>query len=461
MAIAKRYGVALIVLAVIAVLRVMLIPVFGNRFTFGFFLIGVWLSGRYGGFGPSMLALVIGGLIAIVLQSFEQATELTSLESQVGLVLYLVLGTVVALLSRSEQVTRASLMEQQAERKALEDVNRTNAIRFQAIMDNTLAIIYVKDLQGRFLLVNKRFEELSTHGPVIGKSDVDLFPAEVVAQIQANDQKVRDTRKPFEFEEIVPQSDGLHTYVAVKFPIFDQTGQVTAIGGISTDISERKKVLDALEAGQEMLRHIIEAQDQERQLIAYEIHDGLIQYLTGALMQLETVNVEGWPITDKEAIANSLSILRKAVAEGRRLMDGIRTPVLDGLGVVAAVENLIEEEERAHVKIEFVKDSELDRMDPRIEEAVYRITQEALTNIGKHSQSKRVRIALSRDGDNVHLEVRDWGVGFQPPNGAKGGVHGLRGMMERARIVGGTCTIETAPGEGTRIIAELPFRTRA
>ena len=189
--------------------------------------------------------------------------------------------------------------------------------------------------------------------------------------------------------------------------------------------------------------------------------DELIQHLTGALMQLEAVHAEDRPIPDKEAIENILCILRKAVAEGRRLMGGIRTPVLDGLGVVAAIENLIEEEERAHVQIEFVKDSELDRMDPRIEEAVYRITQEALTNIGKHSQSKRVRIALGRNGDNVHLEVRDWGRGFQPPNGAKGGVHGLRGMMERARIVGGTCRIESAPGEGTRIIAELPFRTRA
>ncbi len=457
MAIAKRYGTALLVLAVITIVRVMLTPVIGNRSSYGFFLIGVWLSGRYGGFGPSVFALVLGGLIAVVVRSSGEASEWTSLESQVSFGLYLALGAAVAYLSRSEQFSRASLIEQRAEHKVLEEVNRTNALRFQAIMDNALAVIYVKDLQGRFLMVNNRFEELSTHGPVVGKTDVDLFPPEVVAQIHANDQKVRDTRRPLEFEEIVPQSDGPHTYVAVKFPIFDERGQVTAIGGISTDISERKRALDALEAEQELLRHIIEAQDQERQLIAYEIHDGLIQYLTGALMQLEAMHADDRPVPKQEAIESILGVLRKAVAEGRRLMDGIRTPVLDGFGVVAAIENLIEEEERAHVKVEFVKDNMLDRMDPRIEEAVYRITQEALTNIGKHSQSKRVRIALGRTDDRVHLEVRDWGVGFTPTNRVNGAVHGLRGMVERARIAGGKCTIESTPGEGTSVIVDLPY----
>ena len=164
-----------------------------------------------------------------------------------------------------------------------------------------------------------------------------------------------------------------------------------------------------------MLQHTIEVQDQDRQLIAYEIHDGLVQYATGALMQLESIRDQAKSETLSEQVENVVDIMRKTVAEGRRIINGIHTTVLDDCGVVAAVEQLIEDEERAHVQIEFIKDENLGRMAPNTELALYHITQEALTNAHKHSQSDKVRVELSRREDRVHLEVRDWGVGFSPP----------------------------------------------
>jgi signal transduction histidine kinase len=127
--------------------------------------------------------------------------------------------------------------------------------------------------------------------------------------------------------------------------------------------------------------------------------------------------------------------------------------------VVAAVEQLIDEEERAHVQLEFVKDDGLGRMAPQIEEALYRITQEAMTNIRKHSQTTKTRVELGRRGDQVHLEVRDWGVGFRPTNGSKH-THGLKGMAERAKLVGGQCTVTSEPGQGTQVIVDLPYLGR-
>jgi PAS domain S-box-containing protein len=347
------------------------------------------------------------------------------------------------------------------ERKHAEETLRASESRLRAIMDNTFAVVYLKDSLGRYLMVNKRYEELFnvTQQQIIGRTDADVFPAEIAAKLQANDRHIRDTRQPMEFEEIVPHVDGPHTYVSVKFPVIDPTGQCIAVGGISTDISDRKRAADALAEEQEMLRHTIEVQDQERQLVAYEIHDGLVQYATGALMQLEAVQVQmkAQPIADQ--IANVVNILRKTVDEGRRIINGIHTTILDDCGVVAAVEQLIEEEDRAHVHVDFYKDAALGRMAPNIELALYHITREALTNVRKHSQSNKVRVELSRRGDLVHLEVCDWGVGFTPPASPKG-VHGLRGMTERARIAGGTCTVANAQGKGTQVVVDLPYLCR-
>lgn len=348
------------------------------------------------------------------------------------------------------------------ERKQAEQVIRASESRLQAIMDNTSAVIYLKDLQGRYLMTNRRHEELFhiTQQQIVGKTDADVFPSDTVTRLQANDRQVLNTGRPLEFEEVVPHSDGPHTYVSVKFPIIDPAGRITAVGGISTDISDRTRATDALKAEQEVLRHTIELQDQQRQLVAYEIHDGLVQYATGALMELESIQEQAKSESIAERIENVVGILRKTVEEGRRIIGEIHATVLDDHGVIAAVQQLIEDEERAHIQVEFVKDEQCGRMARKTEEALYRITQEALTNFYKHSKGNKVRIELGRCGDRVHLEVRDWGVGFTPSTNTQG-IHGLRGMAERAKIAGGQCTIESANGGGTRVVVDLPYLARA
>ncbi len=494
-------------------------------------------------------------------------------------------GAVIAIGGISTDIT---------DRNAAEEIVRNSETRLRAMMDNSSAVIYLKDLQGRYLMVNRRYEELfnATQQQIFGKTDADVFPSHVVEKLQANDRQVRETGQPLEFEEVVPHDDGPHTYVSVKFPVKDANGAVVAIGGMSTDISDRKaaedlirdsearlrgildntpavvslkdrqgryvlvnrgweqlygvsndeiagltneellsasrsphmsrsiadkfleidqevvrtgkvieiedpapygddptifvtvkfpikdargnvtgiggisidvterrKAANLLAAEQEMLRHTVEFQDQERQLVSSEIHDGLVQYVTGALMQLEGVRHQLESETDAAKIQPVVEILRMAVAEGRRLINGIRTPVLDDWGVVAAIEQLIREAERPDLPIQFIKDPGLGRMAPRLEETLYRVTQESLTNINKHSQSGKAQITLERRGDRIHLEIRDWGIGFTPSKKI-GGTHGLSGIGNRARIAGGQCTIESAPGEGTKIAVDLPYLRR-
>jgi PAS domain S-box-containing protein len=354
------------------------------------------------------------------------------------------------------------------DRKAVEDVIRADEARLRSILDNSPAVISLKDLEGRYVLVNRAWEQVYdvTNEQIVGRTNYDLLPMTrsshmsraIADQFARVDRQVIETGMPTEFEDPLPDGEDEKVFVTVKFPITDEHGRITGVGGITTDITERRKAVDSLLAEQDLLRRTLESVDNERQLVVYEIHDGLIQYIAGALMQVESLPKPSDPLA-AESLCGVTDALRKAVAEGRRLINGIRTPVLDDLGVVAALETLIHEEDRAHVHVEFVRDEELDRMDPKIEEAIYRITQEALTNVGKHSRSKNVRVEIGRRGDRVHLEIRDWGVGFMPTHRLKG-THGLGGMTERARIVGGQCAIKSALGQGTQVVVDLPYVTR-
>ncbi len=123
----------------------------------------------------------------------------------------------------------------------------------QNIIDNTSACIYVKDLQGRYLHINRQFETVFhvSRLDVVGKSDFDLFPPRLAEAFQHNDQTVLQTGKLLECEEVAPHDDGLHTYLSIKFPMRNDSGEIFAISGISTDITERLRAQQAIEA----LRH--------------------------------------------------------------------------------------------------------------------------------------------------------------------------------------------------------------
>ena len=129
----------------------------------------------------------------------------------------------------------------------------------QAIVDNSATIIFLKDLQGRYLLVNRRYEELFhiTKANVLGRTDHDIFPREIAEQFQANDRRVLDAAKPFAVEEYAPHGDGIHSYISVKFPFSAPDGRITGICGIATDITERKQ----LEAVSRHLAAIVESSD--------------------------------------------------------------------------------------------------------------------------------------------------------------------------------------------------------
>lgn len=345
------------------------------------------------------------------------------------------------------------------EQKQIEDQLRLRESQLSGILDNTPAVIYLKDAEGRYLLTNRTYQGLFTHlgESIIGKTDREFFPEPFAEGFLESDAKVWRDKVPVYFEEMAPHADGPHTYRSIKFPVRDIAGNMIALGGISTDISDLKAAQASLEREQELLRNLIEVQEKEKQFLCHEFHDGLIQYAVASLMTLEGYQVQH-PITDASQImADVVDNLRRGVEDGRRVIRGIRPAVLDDSGIEAAVEDLIGQFAHSGIMVTSKCDPEVGRLPDSIQTTIYRVIQESLSNAWKHSGTDVVRIRIDKINGDLQLEVRDFGCGFDVGPARKRGF-GLLGMTERVRLLGGECSIQSELEQGTCISVRLPLQ---
>jgi PAS domain S-box-containing protein len=281
--------------------------------------------------------------------------------------------------------------------------------------------------------------------------------ADELAAEQAEDKDLGRQRM-LELEHVTKGGAPRWCEVTTAF-LRDAQNRVTGILGVTRDISQRKKDEAALQKERELLQQLIELHERDRQMIAYEIHDGVAQQLTGLKFNLEAFAQVQRPESEpaRKTFDAALHLLGRSIEESRRLISGLRPPVLDELGVVAAVDYLVcERHADAGPEIEFVHNVHFDRLAPPLEAALFRIAQESLANACRHSGSPKVRLELVEREDRVRFSTRDWGVGFNPKK-VKEGCFGLRGIRERARLLGGKARIKSAPGKGTQVTVELPL----
>lgn len=205
----------------------------------------------------------------------------------------------------------------------------------------------------------------------------------------------------------------------------------------------------------ELAGRTIEAQEEERRRIARELHDEAGQALTSVMLGLRLL-----PETDdRKAMKDQIELVRNQVSEAltrlRRLAAEMRPPALDGLGLVSAVRNLAEDPALMEgVQIDFEASDQHGQLEPETEAVVYRILQEALTNVARHSQAKNVSVTIGRRDDKLIAVVEDDGKGF---NLDETDGLGLVGMRERIELVNGRLQIESKPGHGTVVVCEVPF----
>lgn len=249
-----------------------------------------------------------------------------------------------------------------------------------------------------------------------------------------------------------------------------------------SDITDRKRaaeelarytarisaLLDEVSAGREALqslsRRLLEIQESERRHIARELHDEIGQTLTAIQINLETFERSPEAQGLQLRLQESVSLVEHALQQVRNLSLDLRPSILDDLGLVSALLWYSERQsERTGTDIRVAVDPLSSRLPQEIETTCFRIVQEALTNVARHSQARHVRIELCRRGNGLELTVRDDGSGFDVSaalaRSSSGGSMGLLGMQERAELVGGRLTVESAPAQGTTIKVLLPFRT--
>lgn len=209
-------------------------------------------------------------------------------------------------------------------------------------------------------------------------------------------------------------------------------------------------------------QRVLEAQEQERRRVALELHDELGQLLTAIKINLQL----GERFKEKappDLYSENLRIVEEALQQVRHLATGLRPSMLDDLGLAPALKWVAEQSAcRSGFEVSFHHERTQVRLAPEIETACFRIVQEALTNISRHAQAKRVDISLRRDGTDLLLHVQDDGLGFDlaamQARAVVGGSLGVLGMQERATLLGGELSISSAPGQGCSVQLRSPWR---
>lgn len=217
-----------------------------------------------------------------------------------------------------------------------------------------------------------------------------------------------------------------------------------------------------LEAKRREERHLIErlisAQEEERKLVAFDLHDGLIQQLVGARLYLNQARQLQRPedTQSMQYLRHGCDALSEAIVEGRRIIEGLRPGALDDLGLCAALRELAHNTAQAAGWRLNLEVSELPQ-EPEMSVGVtlYRIAQEALSNARKHASANSISLAL-HNGNGISLSVQDDGCGFDLAKRARSGGFGITTMRERAELLGGTCQIHSAERQGTQIHIWIP-----
>ncbi|WP_185975697.1 sensor histidine kinase [Tessaracoccus rhinocerotis] len=244
-----------------------------------------------------------------------------------------------------------------------------------------------------------------------------------------------------------------HLQAQIRRRTEEQVAMIEQLGRLNEDLES------AARENAELHKTVVEQAREagildERQRLAREIHDTIAQSLAGALAQLQAVQSSGEP---NARVERATALVRSALGDARRSVLDLSPEPLSSTGLAEAVMTLVEEWRGDHSpQARVIVTGNVRALHPEVEATVLRVAQEALANVGKHADADRVGVTLTYDTDQVVLDVRDDGSGFDPAGDVGSTSFGLRGMRQRADRLNGILNLETCPGSGTAISLHLP-----
>jgi PAS domain S-box-containing protein len=351
------------------------------------------------------------------------------------------------------------LEERIAERKRAEVALRESEERYRELFENAKDAIYVHDLKGNYIRVNRAAEELSGYSreEIVGHNFTEFIAKEHVSLVRQNfSELTREGEASYEADVI--GKDGRRVPVEISSRAIYENGVMVGVQGMVRDITERKLAQDAL---QMFSRQLIEAQEDERRRISRELHDQIGQILTAVKMNLYTVQRLCILPEASSYVKDNIDAVDEALRLVRDLSVDLRPPVLDDLGLVTALRWYVDRySKRTGLNVEVIIDlpDHNERFSRERETACFRIAQAALSNVARHAQASQVQVQLVKDENGLVLIVKDDGIGFNLKKRApRAATLGLVSMQERAHAAGGAVEINSARSKGTEVRLTLPL----
>jgi len=352
---------------------------------------------------------------------------------------------------------------QRADTRSYAELSETIS-RQAELFERTHDCIMIQDLNSRIVFWNRGCEE--TYGWRKHEAQGQTSHRLLFAQFSATEEEARRClleKGLWEGELVHTTKDGKQITVESRQILQrDANGKPAGVFEINRDITSWKHAEQSL---RQLSARLLQLQDEERRRIARELHDSTGQLLAVLVMNLSALNARA-----SRFDATTADLIQKAMTSARQASDEIRTlsyllhpPTLDLTGLSSALQWFVEGvSQRSSVQVDLQIESDLGRLPQNLETTIFRVVQESLTNVLRHSGSPTVTVLVRRDGKSVRLEVADQGKGIEPDvltalnkQGGAIGV-GIRGMQERVRQLGGTLAIH-ARGKGTTVTAILPI----
>jgi signal transduction histidine kinase len=226
---------------------------------------------------------------------------------------------------------------------------------------------------------------------------------------------------------------------------------------LNQELAERERDLHSL------IRRIVAIQEEERRRVAYEVHDGFTQTAVSSYRRLQTFAEHHRPESeeDREDLEDAIALVGRTVDEARSVIANLRPSTLDDFGLSTAIRMQIEELQTEGFEASYEDTLGEERLPSTLEVNLFRVAQEALSNVRTHAKTDRVCVAIGCHKGVVRLKVRDWGRGFRP-SGVRGSAGpgetvGLASMRDRVALLNGSLQIRSEPGLGTSVVAEIPL----